>query len=320
MKVIVTTPYARESLQGNTIAAKRLVSILRDAGLDASVVSKGESVGKADVLIALHARKSAHFIDDFLVSSPRGKVIVYLTGTDLYDEIPSGCGICVHSMERADALTVSQEASLKSVPAKYRSKAVVAHKSIELPKDFSQELVADEGGSKLFICVGHLRAVKQPFMAVEALQGLDESVRLVLLGDAVDEVSGGVARRWQSEDARFEWLGGLSHVEALKWMQRSLVTINTSLVEGGANSVGESIVLGVPVLASKIEGNVGMLGEDYGGYFGVDSKEELADLMRRVLHDEDFLETLLKQVKARGEFFLRENEMRDWMKLLESIV
>ncbi|MGJ8657869.1 MAG: glycosyltransferase [Akkermansiaceae bacterium] len=295
----------------------RVVSILVDAGVDAEVLSSGEEVGVADVMIALHARKSAHFTEDFIELNPTGKVIVYLTGTDLYSDIPDGCPICEQSLERADALVVSQEASLASVPEKYRAKTVVVHASIQLPVEVVDDSVTEPD---LFLCVGHLRAVKQSFMAVKSLQLLDESVRLVLLGKEVDVDSGEIARKWEVEDSRFQWLGGVSYKESLKWMQRSVVTINTSLMEGGANSVGESIVLGVPVLASKVEGNVGMLGEDYVGYFSANSEQELAELMYRVLNDQCFLSKLRDQVGVRSKRFLRESETKDWVNLIQKIV
>lgn len=314
----MTTPYERNSLQGNTVTAMRIVSILLESDIDAAVLCKDEKAVCADFLIALHARKSARFIDNFLALNSAGKVIVYLTGTDLYSDIPSGCEICEKSMELADALVVSQEASLASVPEKFRAKAVVVHKSIQLPEILVDDVAAE---SDLFTVIGHLRAVKQPFMAVESLQLLGDSVRLrlALLGKEVDSDSGGLSRKWQAQDPRFQWLGGLEYLEALHWIRRSVATINTSLAEGGANSVGESIVLGVPVLASRVEGNVGMLGDDYAGYFSAESKQELADLMLRVIHDSDFLEKLREQVRVRAEKFLRENEKQDWIKTIQKI-
>ena len=315
MKVLVTTPYERNSLQGNNVTAMRLVSILSESGMDVGMICKDEQVSGADVLIALHARKSAHFIDDFLKMNPVGKVIVYLTGTDLYRDIPNGCKICENSMNLADALVVSNDASLASIPQKFRLKSTVVQKSIYLP-DLEANVVTQ---TNLFTVVGHLREVKQPFMAVESMQLLDGSVRLVLLGDAVALNYDSVAMGWQARDPRFEWLGRREYREALKWMQRSVATINTSLVEGGANSVGESIVLGVPVLASRIEGNVGMLGEDYDGYFSPDDKQELANLMSRVISGGKFLERLRDQVRARAKIFLRENEKRGWMKLIQKV-
>ena len=317
MRILVTTPYERDSLQGNTVTAKRLVSIFSEAGLSAEIVAKGEKVSHADVLIALHARKSAHYIEDFVSLNPDGRVIVYLTGTDLYYDIPAGCELCERSMKEADTLVVSQESSLASVPEIYKHKAVVAQKSIQLPEGFGENCsIQDLQDSDIFLCVGHLRSVKQPFMSVEALQLIDAPISLRLLGGEVSPGLGDVAREWQDAEDRFQWLGRVSYEKTLQWIQKSKVTINTSLIEGGANSVGESIVLGVPVLASKIEGNVGMLGEEYAGYFSVEDKQRLADLMQRVRTDESFLQTLRDQVSARSKKFSRDNEMKDWMSIL----
>ena len=319
MRVLVTTPYGLDSLQGNTVSAKRIVSLLHEAGLDSEVVSDGSSFADADVLIALHARKSAHFIDAFLHANPEGKVLLYLTGTDLYSDIPKGCVISDNSMKQADALVVSQEASFHSVPEKYQSKISVIYTSIQLPK---HELYASDNGVSIFSCIGHLRAVKQPFMAVNALQLLDDEVQLKLLGDVVDEGLDKVAQDWQDKDHRFQWLGSLPHADTMQWMKNSLVTLNTSVMEGGANSVGESIVLGVPVLASRIEGNIGMLGADYDGYFSAepaDGVQELADLMQRVLHDKAFLKHLQRQAQERSTKFTRENEKLGWMNLIKGV-
>ncbi len=316
MRVLVTTPYGIDSLQGNTITAKRIVSLLQESDLDAKVVSDGDDFSDADVLLALHARKSAHFIDEFLRLNSEGKVILYLTGTDLYADIPRGCPISARSMQLVDALVVSQDASLHSVPEQYRSKALAIYTSIQLPEC---ELNSANEGVPIFSCIGHLRAVKQPFMAVKALQLLGAEVQLKLLGNVVDEGMDDVVRDWQEKDHRFQWLGGVSHEEAIQWSNRSLITLNTSLMEGGANSIGESIVLGVPVLASRVEGNIGMLGGDYAGYFSVDSEQELADLMQRVLHDKVFLEHLRQQVKVRSVMFTRENEKQGWLDLIKGV-
>jgi len=315
MRVLVTTPYGVDSLQGNTVSAKRIASLLEEAGLESVVVSDGDDFSNTDVLIALHARKSAHFIDDYLSKNPRGKVLLYLTGTDLYADIPNGCAICQRTMQLADKLVVSQEASLNSVPDQFHSKTEVIYTSIELPEVVSTEV--DE--VPLISCVGHLRAVKKPLMGVKAMQLIEGDLQLKLLGNVVDEDLGAEAHMWQKKDERFQWLGCVSHEKTMEWVSRSVATLNTSVMEGGANSVGESIVLGVPVLASNIEGNVGMLGEDYDGYFSAESEAELAELMQRVIYDEVFLEHLREQVRKRSVKFTRENEKRGWLDLIKGV-
>jgi len=323
VKILVTSPYARDSLHGNTVTAKRLVSIFKEAGRQAEVIAKGEIVQRADVLIALHARKSVAFIDEYLALCPEGKVIVYLTGTDLYDDFLNGCQVCRDSMSRADALVVSQKASLRSLPEEFRGKTSVIHTSIELPNEIQiKQADLSEVDEDLFVIASHLRAVKQPWLAAEALfviKGWNE-LKLRLLGNEVDAESVDRVREWQRKESRFRWLGPLGYAETLSLMQCALATINTSLLEGGANSVCESIVLGVPVLASRIEGNVGLLGDDYLGYFSPHCADELAELMYRVKYNDSFREQLKKQINVRSELFSRQSESKNWLEFILEVL
>ena len=54
----------------------------------------------------------------------------------------------------------------------------------------------------------------------------------------------------------------------------------SSLSEGGANVISEAVAAGVPVLASRIDGSVGLL-DDYPGYFPVRDTAALARLLER---------------------------------------
>ena len=71
-----------------------------------------------------------------------------------------------------------------------------------------------------------------------------------------------------------------------------------SRMEGGANVVIEAVRSGVPVLASRIDGNVGLLGRGYEGYFEVGDDEALAVAMRRFATDADFAARLSAQCAA----------------------
>ena len=81
-----------------------------------------------------------------------------------------------------------------------------------------------------------------------------------------------------------------------------------SRVEGGANVVIEAVRSGVPVLASRIDGNVGLLGAGYDGYFAVGDDAGLAALMRRFLADATFAAQLRAQCAAREALFAPEAE------------
>ncbi len=99
-------------------------------------------------------------------------------------------------------------------------------------------------------------------------------------------------------------------------MASSRVLVLCSASEGGANVVSEAIACGVPVLSTRIDGSVGLLGEDYPGYFGVGDDSELAELLQRVETDAGFLGELRCRCDALAPLFTRKAERRAWRDLL----
>lgn len=312
MQVVISSPYAIDSLHGNTVSAMRIAGILEESGHVVEVIESGDSIADdSGALIALHARKSHVSVVAMKRQSSESKVILYLTGTDLYEDIPNGCPQAIESLELADTIVVSQEASFQSVPEAYQGKTRVVYNSIILPHLEPVDREVD-----LFVIASHLRSVKQPFFVVEALKLLEEDVRVKLMGAEIDIGNAELATKLSSDDSRFEWLGEQTYEQTLTWMRRSMATINTSLSEGGANSVGESIALGRPVLASRIEGNIGMLGAEYDGYFDSDSPAALAELMKRICNDDSYLKHLEQQVLKQSAKYSRVNEAKGWLALL----
>ena len=93
----------------------------------------------------------------------------------------------------------------------------------------------------------------------------------------------------------------------------------SSLSEGGANVISEAAVAGVPVLASRIDGNVGLLGADYPGYFPVGNTEALARLLKRLEGDPHFVARLDQALARRAPLFRPEREIAAWRRLLAGL-
>src|SRR5436853_483627 len=84
--VCIVTPYAKKANNGNWRTAARWARMLGDR---CRVIVQTEWKGKdADVLIALHARRSAASIASFNAAHPDRPIAVVLTGTDLYKDLP----------------------------------------------------------------------------------------------------------------------------------------------------------------------------------------------------------------------------------------
>jgi hypothetical protein len=75
----------------------------------------------------------------------------------------------------------------------------------------------------------------------------------------------------------------------------------------------------VPILASRVDGNVGLLGSDYAGYFRVGDTGALAHLMRRIETDRRFVNRLHLAVARRAPLFKPEREVAAWRLLLAEL-
>jgi len=280
--------------------------MLRSAGHRAAVMLawQGEP---CDAMIALHARRSHDSIARYRAARPGAPLIVTLTGTDLYRDLPASRE-ARDSLALADRVIVLQEAALRELSAPLRKKARVVYQSTDCalrrapPKDRFRIAV-----------VGHLRAEKDPFRAAAALASLPRTQReieIVHVGGALDPGMEAEAKNWMRLEPRYRWLGSLPHPRALSWLARSHLLVHSSVMEGGANVIAEAARLGTPVLASRVSGNVGMLGKSYPGYFALYDHAALAKLMQRAIGDRNFYKGLLFSIRKRRSLFAPAEERR----------
>ena len=123
-----------------------------------------------------------------------------------------------------------------------------------------------------------------------------------------------------NQNPRYRWLGGLPRAVTRQRIKRAHVLVNCSEMEGGAHVILEAVQSGTPVLASRISGNVGMLGADYAGYFPVGDAAALAALVRRCAAEPEFLALLQSQCKRRAPLFAPDAEQRHVLNLVLSAI
>ena len=116
------------------------------------------------------------------------------------------------------------------------------------------------------------------------------------------------AQALMQQDQRYRWLGNLPHWQATKKLAQSHVMVISSRMEGGANVICEALAADVPVIASDIAGNLGMLGSDYPGYYPCGDEHELASLLWRAESDMAFYAQLQAQCAVRRPLFTPEQE------------
>ena len=296
-RIVIVTPAAAGARSGNRHTALRWASLLRGAGHRVRVAAEwhGEP---CDTLVALHARRSHGSIARFARERPGKRLVVVLTGTDLYRDLPDSAD-ARQSLDLADRVIVLQEAALREIGAAIRRKARVVYQSAD-PKLRH----APPDGRFGIAVIGHLRAEKDPMRTALALQHLNaKRTEVVHLGAALDPALGEEARGWMAREPRYRWHGSVTHSRALAWLARSHVLVVSSVMEGGANVIAEAARVGTPVIASRVSGNVGMLGRDYPGYFPLYDEKRLARLLGRAASDRRFYRALKQKLVKRRRLF-----------------
>jgi putative glycosyltransferase (TIGR04348 family) len=327
MRIGIVTPAPPDSRYGNRITALRWAKILRRLGNRVSVLEKydGESY---DLLVALHARKSHSSIINFQRQNPDAPVIVALTGTDVYHDIRSN-HLARESLEVATRIVVLQPRAIDELPPGLRKKTRVIYQSVEgRPvktdrRGKSAKTTASKSkvrsGSPFEVCViGHLRVVKDPFRAAMAARLLPDAsrIRVVQVGGAMTAGMAARARKEMKANKRYQWLGEQSRSRVRSILSKSSLCVLSSRMEGGANVLSEAIAASVPILASRIDGNIGILGADYPGYFAVGNTKQLARLLTRAETSSRYLAELKAWGKSLAHLADPEREEQAWFALL----
>jgi glycosyltransferase involved in cell wall biosynthesis len=169
--------------------------------------------------------------------------------------------------------------------------------------------------------IGHLRDVKDPLRAAEAARLLSPAsrVRIVQIGRAYSAEWAAKAKAEMAANPRYLWRDDVPRAAVQKLLRQSHAMVLSSLSEGGANVISEAVVAGVPILASRMDGNVGLLGADYPGYFPVGDTNALARLLQRIEDDPRFLATLRRALVRRARLFRPEHEVAAWRRLLAEL-
>jgi len=303
MRIALITPYGREHRNGNWHTAARWTRFLREAGHTVRVQVEWDG-RPADLMLALHARRSFASIHAFAERFPTRPLIVTLTGTDLYRDIHQDAN-AQQALELAHRIIVLQDHGVDELAPHLAAKTRVIYQS-------SPDIARLPSPPHTFevLVIGHLRTEKDPFRVALATTYLPEhsQTQVTHLGGALSEDMAETAELAQSKLPRWHWGGDVPHKTVLKRLARAHLMVISSVMEGGANVICEALAAEVPVLASYMPGNIGMLGEDYPGYFPVGDERLLARLLYLAENDPDYYAELANHARQRRGLMRPEQE------------
>jgi len=313
--VVIVSPALASANNGNWQTAKRYGQFLK-THFRVRIVSEWDGSKSDDVLVALHARRSFSSIAAWHAMRGDNGLVVVLTGTDLYRDIKQDLQ-AQQSLEFANRLIVLQQLGIDELPAHLRSKSAVVLQSttprVTLPKTARCLRV---------VMVGHLREEKSPRTLFEAVALLSQQrdVYIQHIGAEHDQLLASMAHQTAALYPQYRFTGAQTYPETRRQIQRSHVLVHTSVMEGGAHVLMEAICSGVPVIASCIPGNMGMLGEDYAGLFPVGNAKALAEMLIRFRHDSEFVHLLKLQCARRAPLFSAAYEREGLLTIIASVI
>lgn len=315
MRIVLITPAPPKSRAGNRATAARWASIFKTLGHRVEIATSYTGQD-ADVMIALHAWRSAESIQQFSVMFPHRPLIVAITGTDAYGFIHSHPDTTLQSLSLAHYLVGFHDLIGNTLPEEARHKLHVIYQS-------AQPIAKREPYRRYFhvSVMGHLREEKDPLRPALAVRHLPPSSRIHVhhFGKARTPAWAKLARAEMKINPRYTWHDEIPHHKIRQVYRRTNLLVLPSRMEGGANVISEAIVASVPVIASAIEGSIGLLGTEYAGYYPVGNEQALSELLLKAETNQAYYTKLEQACIAKQPLFTLENETSEWNKLLKKL-
>ena len=325
MNFLIYSPALRGSTRGNRITAVRWRKVLVDLNHSARITAKfdpTDSRHHADCLIGLHAFWSNETIESFHARFPDRPICLCLTGTDIHLDMKGKRGAtnrakAIRSMELATFIILLEPECARHLPTRLREKTRVILQSATPFPDPPQP------NKNLFevTVLAHLRPIKDPLRTALAARKLPKKSKIMVrhLGGTYTSADANAAVAETKSNPRYQWLGDRPYHSAQRALARSRLTVLTSLAEGAPSLFAEAVVNRVPILATRIDASIGMLGGNYPGLFPVGDTNALAKLMFRAETDVAFYRELKRATKKLEKKFAFNAERQQWKKVIREV-
>ena len=310
--ICILVPNLGIATAGNSVTAERYKSIFEELGYATSLTDSP----KSDVVVALNAYRSSEAV---AALGPEITVIAVITGTDLYSFWETDREVVESTLSRASVIIGLNDHVGKRLPEDLRAKLTIIKEGAVAPPKTQGTQASPFVRA---IAVGHLRDEKDPELLIEALDQLPSncSFQVDHYGAAHTNEWATWARECSANKHRYQWHGEISRTELCEIYTAADLLINTSRLEGGANVISEAVMAGLPIVATAIDGNVGVLGADYPGLVPVHDSAALAKRLSATDADDGLLPLLAEASRAlQGELSV-EHESEQWRLVFDELM
>jgi len=253
MKYIISP---KVEYSGNLVTSNRIASYFSDCLVTTTI----ENISKDDIIIGVHAYK----VGKELINKNLNFVII-VAGTDL------NCDFYDVNKKKI-ILEVFSQANKIIVFNTYQKNVLLYNnfESVVIPQSISSDLPTNNfnvkkklnicNNSKIFLIIGNLRRVKDPFFLINEFKKLynEFGYQFIYIGSNLD-----------SYDMSYKWIhhiDGLDQISTYSAITQADGLINSSLSEGMSSTILEAMVLKCPVYARINNSNEYIINHNITGY------------------------------------------------------
>lgn len=294
--VLLVTPYQKQQ-RGNSITSQRLQKGLSQLGYEVVLVSLDSSYGWSEaaqrlsqrgyqLLHVLHA-VSVDYVLQRLPAAAELPLILTTTGTDInIDLLGSQRSKIEKAFNIASRVVVFHHdfvPVLTSIIPTVADKLRVIPQGVDLPDSpaWSCSRLQCQADDLIAVLPSGIRPVKRIEWALEAMETAavyQTNLHLLIAGPVIDSDYAHAIMNRINQTPRTKYLGEVKHQEIAGLYKAADMVLNTSLVEGQPQAALEGMSVGLPVIMSRVPGNLGIITPGKEGFY-VENPQELAEAM-----------------------------------------
>jgi len=121
-------------------------------------------------------------------------------------------------------------------------------------------------------------------LLVEAFNKINKNFHLIIIGDGPEKKN--LKKKYSKENVHF--LGYLPHKETLEYLRGSDILVQPSRKEGISTTILESMSCKIPIIATKVGGNVELIeNEKTGLLIDTENPKQIVSSITRLMNDKE---------------------------------